>query len=164
MKRTVEEYMNLPYTIEITPDEDSYFIKIKELEGCMSVGESKFDALAMIEDAMREWLAVAIEDGIDIPLPETMQADRYAGKFPLRLPKTLHKKLAENAEKDGISLNQYMVMLLSERNAFAEVKRLLVEREPQSCDEPEVEPAMTFTRESCKVLSFYKHQLKFVGA
>ncbi len=70
MKRTVEEYMALPYTIEITPDDGSFFVKVKELEGCMSVGETKADALAMIEDAMREWLAVAIEDGIEIPLPE----------------------------------------------------------------------------------------------
>lgn len=129
MKRTVEEYMALPYTAEITPDDGSFFAKVKELEGCMSVGENKADALEMIEDAMREWLAVAIEDGIEIPLPEAMQAGRYSGKFPLRLPKSLHRKLAENAEKEGVSLNQYMVALLSERNAVAEVRRLLAERE-----------------------------------
>ena len=123
MKKTVEEYMALPYTIEITPDDGSFFVKVRELEGCMSVGETKTDALAMIEDAMREWLAVAIEDGIDIPLPESMQADRYSGKFPLRLPKSLHRKLAKNAEKDSVSLNQYIVMLLSERNAIREVKK-----------------------------------------
>lgn len=124
MKRTVEEYMTLPYTIEITPDEGTFFVKVRELEGCMSIGEMKTDALAMIEDAMREWLAVAIEDGIDIPLPEAMQTDRYSGKFPLRLPKSLHRKLAVNAEKDNVSLNQYMVMLLSERNAIREVKKI----------------------------------------
>lgn len=73
MKRTVEEYMALPYTIEITPDDGSYFVKVKELEGCMSVGDTKADALSMIEDAMREWFAVAIEDGIEIPLPDTLQ-------------------------------------------------------------------------------------------
>jgi len=70
MKKTVEEYMALPYTIEITSDDGSYFVKMKELEGCMSVGDTKSDALTMIEDAMREWLAVAIEDGIEIPLPD----------------------------------------------------------------------------------------------
>ena len=31
MNRAIEEYMSLPYTIEITPDEGSYFVKIKEL-------------------------------------------------------------------------------------------------------------------------------------
>lgn len=70
MNKSVEEYMALPYTTEITPVDGTYFVKIKELEGCMSVGETKADALAMIEDAMREWFAVAIEDGIEIPLPE----------------------------------------------------------------------------------------------
>lgn len=125
MKRTVEEYMALPYTIEITPDNGTFFVKIKELQGCMSVGETKADALAMIEDAMREWLVSALEDSIEIPLPEAVQADRYSGKFPLRLPKSLHRKLAENAEMDKVSLNQYMVMLLSERNAITEVRRLL---------------------------------------
>lgn len=72
MKRTVEEYMVLPYTIEIIPDEGSYFVKVKELEGCMSIGETRADALAMIGEAMRRWLAAAIEDGIDIPLPQSM--------------------------------------------------------------------------------------------
>lgn len=125
MKRTAEEYMALPYAIEITPDEGSYFVKIKELEGCMSVGDTVAEAVTMIEDAKRDWLTAAIEDGIDIPLPEAMQADRYSGKFPLRMPKSLHRKLAESAERDGVSLNQYLVTLLAERNALHEVKTLL---------------------------------------
>lgn len=146
MKKTVKEYMALPYTIEITPDEGTYFIKVKELDGCMSIGDTRSDALVMIEDAMREWLTVAIEDNLDIPLPEAMQVDRYSGKFPLRIPKTLHRKLAENADKDGTSLNQYMVMLLSERNALSDIKKILAERELQSCDEPAVESVTSMTR------------------
>lgn len=123
--RTVDEYMSLPYTIELTPDDGSFFVRAKELEGCMSVAETKADALAMIEDAKREWLHAAIEEGLDIPLPEAMQEARYSGKFPLRLPKSLHRKLAESAEKEGVSLNQYLVSLLSERNALHEVRKLL---------------------------------------
>lgn len=95
----------------------------------MSVGETKVDALTMIEDAMREWLVVAIEDGIEIPLPEPMQADRYSGKFPLRFPKSMHRKLAEEAEQDRVSLNQYLVMLLSEKHSVYQVKKMPAERE-----------------------------------
>jgi predicted RNase H-like HicB family nuclease len=123
--RTIDDLMNLPYTVEITPDDGSFFVKIKELEGCMSVGDTVADAVAMIEDAKREWLHAAIKEDIDIPLPEAMQADRYSGKFPLRLPKSLHRKLAESAEREGVSLNQYLVTLLAERNALHEVKKLL---------------------------------------
>jgi hypothetical protein len=44
MKRTDEEYLALPYTVEITPDEGCDFVRVKELVGCMSVGVSKVDA------------------------------------------------------------------------------------------------------------------------
>lgn len=125
MKRTVEDYLALPYAIEIIPDGDSFFIKVKELEGCMSVGETRAEALEMIDDAMRAWLAAALEDGVSIPLPAAIQLKSYSGKFPLRMPKSLHRKLAESAEKEGVSLNQHIVALLAERQALAEVKRLL---------------------------------------
>ena len=123
--KTVDDYMNLPYTVELTPDDGSFFVKVRELDGCMSVGATRTEAMAMIDDAMRAWLTVAIEDGLDIPLPDAMQSGRYSGKFPLRLPKSLHRKLAETAESDGVSLNQYLVALLSERNALHEIRQLL---------------------------------------
>ncbi|MCI6085463.1 MAG: type II toxin-antitoxin system HicB family antitoxin [Selenomonas sp.] len=34
------------------------------------------------------------------------------------MPKSLHKKLAERAKREGISLNQYCVYLLSEHHAL----------------------------------------------
>lgn len=37
----------------------------------------------------------------------------YSGRLLLRMPKTLHQRLAEAAEKEGVSLNQYIVFLLS---------------------------------------------------
>lgn len=163
MKRTVEEYLALPYTIEITPDDGSYFVKVKELEGCMTVGDTQSDALTMIKDAMHEWLAVAIEDGIEIPLPESMQAERYSGKFPLRLPKSLHRKLAKGAEQDGVSLNTYLVMLMSEKHSLHQVKQMLAEQGEQPCEEPEVEQILSYTGESRKVLQFHQRRLKVVG-
>ena len=160
--KPVEELMKLPYTAEITADDGSYFAKIKELEGCMTVGETMAEALAMIEDAKLAWLTAAVEDGIEIPLPESMQAERYSGKFALRLPKSLHRQLAESAERDGVSLNQYLVTLLAERNALAEVKRQLAHQAPP-CEVPEIEPKVVFTGASRKVLPFHRQQ-RMVGA
>jgi hypothetical protein len=37
----------------------------------------------------------------------------YSGRLVLRLPVTLHARLAEQAEHDRISLNQHMVRLLA---------------------------------------------------
>ena len=64
--------------------------------------------------AKKEWLSAAIEDGIEIPEPES--ADSYSGQFKLRLPKTLHKTLAEDSKKEGVSMNQYCVYLLAKNS------------------------------------------------
>ncbi|OQB15791.1 MAG: HicB family protein [Firmicutes bacterium ADurb.Bin193] len=37
----------------------------------------------------------------------------YSGKISLRLPKTLHKDLINNAKNEGVSLNQYVLYKLS---------------------------------------------------
>ncbi len=126
MKRTVEEYMALPYTVELTPDDGSYFAKIKELEGCMTVGDNPSETLEMLNDAKKEWFFTALEDGLDIPLPESMREVKQSGKFALRMPKSLHQKLAEGAESEGVSLNQYIVTLLAERNTLVGLKSLLI--------------------------------------
>ncbi len=69
-KKTLEYYMSLPYTIELTPDVDGYwFAEIPLLEGCMTNGESQADGLAMIEDAKRAWLITALDMGLPIPEP-----------------------------------------------------------------------------------------------
>jgi len=64
------DYCELPYTIEIIPETDNlYFVAIKELPGCMSMGDSIKDAIKMIEDAKRVWLRDALRNGEKIPIP-----------------------------------------------------------------------------------------------
>ncbi|GIK63732.1 MAG: hypothetical protein BroJett018_15260 [Chloroflexota bacterium] len=73
--KTLEYYLSLPYTIELTPDVDGYwFAKIPLLKGCMTNGESREDALSMIDDAKRLWLETALSLGVPIPEPETEKA------------------------------------------------------------------------------------------
>jgi antitoxin HicB len=75
MKKTLDYYLSLPYTIELTPDVDGYwFAEIPLLEGCMTNGENREDALAMIDDAKRAWLETALELGLRIPEPESERA------------------------------------------------------------------------------------------
>jgi antitoxin HicB len=68
--KTLEYYMSLPYTIELTPDEDGYwFASIPLLKGCITQGESREDALQMLDEAKELWLETALEEGIPIPEP-----------------------------------------------------------------------------------------------
>ncbi|MBI5667080.1 MAG: type II toxin-antitoxin system HicB family antitoxin [Chloroflexi bacterium] len=73
--KSLEYYLSLPYTIELTPDEDGYwFAKIPLLKGCMTNGASREEALEMIDDAKRLWLETALSLGMTIPEPETEKA------------------------------------------------------------------------------------------
>lgn len=104
MEKNLEYYLNLPYTIEMhnTPGE-GWFIKVKELPGCMSQGDTPEKAVQMIQDAMRTWIQYSVEDGDPIPEPKT--EEQYSGKFVVRVPRSLHRELVETAEREGVSLN-----------------------------------------------------------
>ena len=114
--KTLDEYMKMPYKLEIIPDteESGYVASYPELPGCITCGKTIADAVANAEDAKKAWLTAAIEDGIEIAEPETV--DSYSGQFKLRLPKTLHKTLAEDSKKEGVSMNQYCVYLLAKNS------------------------------------------------
>lgn len=114
--KTLEEYMKLPYKLEIVPDteESGYVASYPELPGCITCGETIADAVANAEDAKKSWLSAAIEDNIEIAEPGS--AESYSGQFKLRLPKTLHKTLAEDSKKEGVSMNQYCVYLLAKNS------------------------------------------------
>ena len=71
MNKSLDYYLALPYTIQLTPDIDGYwFAEIPLLDGCVTNGENQADALLMIEDAKRAWLTTALEIGLAIPEPE----------------------------------------------------------------------------------------------
>ena len=110
--KTVEDYLKLPYRLEIIPDteEGGYMVTYPDLPGCISLGEDIQDAIENAQDAKRVWLEAAIEDGVEIYEPSLVED--YSGQFKLRIPKSLHKILAENARREGISMNQYCLYLL----------------------------------------------------
>ena len=118
MKKRLEKYMNLNYRFELKedPDEGGYLISYPDLRGCLSCGETIKEAIENGKDAKRVWLRAAIEDGISIPEP--LEENDFSGQFRLRMPKSLHKYLADRARAEGISMNQYCVFLLSQKANF----------------------------------------------
>ena len=86
-------------------------MRCPELPGCITCAETIQKGIQMLEDNKRSWFTACIEEGIDIPEP--INVDAYSGQFKLRMPKSLHKELAERSKKEGVSMNQYCVYLLS---------------------------------------------------
>ncbi len=115
--KTFEKYMSLPYRLEIVPDADEggFVACYPELPGCLTCGETVEAAAKNALDAKREWIAAALEEGIAIREPESLEG--YSGQFKLRIPRSLHKSLAEHSRSEGISMNQYCLYLLSKNDA-----------------------------------------------
>ena len=106
-------YLSLPYRLEIVPDSDEggYAARYPELPGCITCADTMDKLVANAEDAKRAWLESALEEGLAIAEPA--RDEDYSGQFKLRLPKSLHRALAEHSRAEGISMNQYCLYLLS---------------------------------------------------
>jgi len=117
--KTIDYYMNLPYKMEIVPDieEGGYVALFSDLPGCITVGDTIEEAIENIIEAKKAWLEAALEAETTIPVPDDLK--EYSGQFKLRIPKSLHKQLAERSRKEGVSMNQYCVYLLSRNDALS---------------------------------------------
>lgn len=113
--KTVKDYMELPYNYIVQPIKDEsgeyFYARVLELDGCQSTGETFEEAYENLKEAMEGWIETKLENGFDIPLP--VGYDDFSGKFVVRIPKSLHYKLAVEAEQEGVSLNQYALYKLS---------------------------------------------------
>ena len=120
--KTIEEYLALPYRMELAPDveEGGYVVSFPDLPGCLSSGETVEQAIENAADAKKTWMEAALEEGLAIPEPDDL--DDYSGQFKLRIPKSLHRSLAEHSKREGISMNQYCLYLLSRNDALTAAK------------------------------------------
>jgi predicted RNase H-like HicB family nuclease len=108
------EILKKPYARLAMPDEDGTFTaEIVEFPGCITSGPTMAEALANLEDVATDWIAAAIEQGQEIPEP--MEAAGYSGKLVVRMAKSLHKRASLCAERDGVSLNQFIVNCIAEQ-------------------------------------------------
>ena len=70
MDKKIDYYLGLPYTLELIPEPQAgWFVGIKELPGCMMDADSPEEALNEIREIQREWLEIAIDEGLEIPEP-----------------------------------------------------------------------------------------------
>ena len=116
--KTLNDYLALSYRMEIIRDSDEggFVASYPDLPGCITCGETEEEARKNALDAKKAWLEAALEENIEIPEPDSLEA--YSGQFKLRLPRSLHRALAEHSQREGISMNQYCVYLLAKNDAL----------------------------------------------
>jgi antitoxin HicB len=116
-KMSLEDYHSLQYSVIITADENGgYVATIPDLEGCIAEGDTFEEAAKEIEEVRKIWLEEAFLADCQIPLPR-----KFSGTISLRMPPTLHQEVFLEAQHRGISLNSYLVNLITENNAYYKV-------------------------------------------
>ena len=118
MMKKLDDYMAMSYRMEIVEDKEEadFVVFLPDLPGCITCGETVESAVANALDAKKTWIETALEEGIEIHEPDSL--DDYSGQFKLRIPRSLHRLLAEHSQREGISMNQYCVYLLSRNDAI----------------------------------------------
>ncbi len=113
MKRyssAVDRYLDLPYHITLVQDgEESggkWIASAEELPDCTSRADTAEEAIGGLKDAMAVWVSAALKEGRDIPEPRSEAT--HSGRLLLRMPRTLHAALTKAAERENVSLNQFI--------------------------------------------------------
>lgn len=111
----VRDYMKLPYTrlVQEMNDESGHYFygRILELDGCQTTADTLSELYENLTEIMKSYLEIKLENNLPIPIPTNVE--KYSGKFVVRLPKTLHQRLAVEANKEGVSLNQLVLYKLA---------------------------------------------------
>lgn len=112
MTKSIEDYLKKPYARILIPDETGgYSAEILEFPGCFAEGETADEAMQALERAADSWIQAALDQGQAIPQPSISHG--YSGRIALRLPKSLHRKVAQCAERDATSINQFILSAIA---------------------------------------------------
>lgn len=86
--------------------------RVAELPDIAEYADSFEEAYALAIDTIEITAEIFLEQGRTMPTP-IIPADNYSGRVTLRLPKSLHRSLAQAADKEEVSLNQYLNSVLN---------------------------------------------------
>jgi predicted RNase H-like HicB family nuclease len=97
-------------------DEDEGFIALApDLPGASAFGETEAEAVAELDQAIDAWVEAARAAGNAVPTPSRPAAASLpSGKVLVRMPKGLHRRAALCAEREDVSLNQFIVACIAE--------------------------------------------------
>ena len=118
LDKEIKEYLILPYTYTVGRDKEHdgkeyIYVHVNELPGCTSDGFTVEEALKNVKDAMYDWIETALLNHDKVPTPEG-----YSGKFTVRIAPSLHRDLVSRANKEGVSINQFISTAIARAVGF----------------------------------------------
>jgi RNA polymerase sigma-B factor len=144
-KPAVGGYLELPYHVSVRSERDGdrsvWCATVDELPGCASRGSTPDQAVDQLRPAMESWLAAALAENREIPVPEgaaveSKTAPSHKGRFLVRMPSSLHEQLARAAERDQVSLNRFVTDALAGSLARTEPAEPSATADPSASTRP----------------------------
>ena len=130
----VTRYLDRPYHIVLVRDgndgDAGWAAQVEELPGCEARAQTADEAMQAIRDAMEAWISDALARHQEIPEPRGTST--HSGRLNLRMPQSLHAAVARAAEREDVSLNQFIIGSLAGAVGWR--------RESQADGPPAVEP------------------------
>ena len=108
-----------PVSLKWSDEDEGYIAVIPGIRGLSAFGGSPQEALAELKTAAQAYFQSLKKAGK--PLPVLAKAALFSGQLRLRMPRSLHAELSQAAENEGISLNTYLVTLLTREHTRREV-------------------------------------------
>ena len=73
--KSLNDYLTMNYRMEIIEDRDEggYVVLFSDLPGCITCGDTLESAVVNALDAKKAWLEAAMEDGIEIHEPDSLE-------------------------------------------------------------------------------------------
>jgi antitoxin HicB len=123
IKTQVEYYLKLPYTMTVKYQDEQggyYVAGFLELPDLTMTGKTREEAIRELLIEAPEWFESNIKSGYKIPLPS--QPSRYSGRINFRMPKHLHETVAALSEREGVSINQFLLSAVAKAAGMDEAK------------------------------------------
>ena len=98
--------LDLPYHISVMLEDGRWTAKVDELPACVGRGDDPEEAVRAVRGAMEDWIAHALSKHRAIPEPRPESS--HSGRLLLRMPQSLHYRLAQAAERGETSLNSFI--------------------------------------------------------
>jgi len=92
-------------------EDEGYIATVPELPGCSAFGDNEEEAIKEVKIAASLWLSAAKKAGRKIPEPIVEKT--FKGRFPLRIPGDLRRRLELEAKRKGVSLNQLILQRIA---------------------------------------------------
>lgn len=133
--------MRYPVAIETGSNDTAFGVVVPDLPGCFSAGDTLDEAMSGAEEALAAWIDAALDAGMAIPAPSSLDAIRrdpdYAGwsvavisldpallddsseRVNITLPRRVLKRLDALARAAGESRSAYIAQLTLEDRSEA---------------------------------------------